>query len=225
MSDLVVIVPTKGRPASARRIFDAIKATSNADVAFAIDAKDPTLLEYDQDLDIWAVPQSSRGMVAPLNFVADLLLTGHPYKYVSFFGDDHMPRTPGWDKTFIEELEQMKVGMVYADDLLMGERIPTAITMTANIPRALGYMADPLLTHLFVDDWWKALGEGIGNIKYRPDVVIEHCHPLAGKADWDPTYEQCNNPNAKPDREAFANIKSSGRLESQIARLKALLVE
>lgn len=223
MSDLVVIVPTKGRPTSARRLYDAIKSTSDADVAFAIDEKDPTLSEYDGDLPVWVVPKSSRGMVAPLNYVAEQLLEGHPYKYVSFMGDDHLPRTQDWDKVFIEELERMKVGVVYGNDLLAGARIPTAVTMTANIPRKLGYMADPLLVHLMVDDWWADLGRGIGNLKYFPRVIIEHLHFLNGKAPLDATYEECNNPNSVADGAAYRLIKSSGRLDEQIQALRVML--
>lgn len=225
MSDLVVIVPTKGRPASARRLYDSIKETSDADVAFAIDAKDPTIRDYDSDLPIWVVPNSARGMVAPLNFVAASILEGAPYRYVSFMGDDHLPRTPGWDAIFVEELARMQVGVVYGNDLLAGERIPTAVTMTANIPRTLGYMADPMLIHLMVDDWWADLGRGIGNLRYFPDVVIEHLHFLNGKAAMDATYAACNNPNSIADGKAYQLIKSSGRLDAQIASLRALLDE
>jgi len=42
------------------------------------------------------------------------------------------------------------------------------------------------------------LGEDLGNLAYLPQVIIEHCHPIAGKAEWDEGYRTVN------DREVYS---------------------
>jgi hypothetical protein len=104
-------------------------------------------------------------------------------------GDDHFPRTEGWDEKVVAELKNMGSGFVYGNDKLQGEAIPTQIFVTADIPLALGYFTLPFLKHLYADNFWLDFGKGLDAIKYLPDVVIEHMHPGAGKAAHDEGYE------------------------------------
>jgi hypothetical protein len=67
--------------------------------------------------------------------------------------------------------------------------------MSSDIVRTLGQMVPPTMQHLFVDDYWKALGIGIGQLHYVPEVVIEHMHPSAGKAEMDDSYAITNHPD------------------------------
>jgi hypothetical protein len=48
------------------------------------------------------------------------------------------------------------------------------------------------MKHLYLDNFWKALGEDLGNLAYLPQVIIEHLHPVAGKAEWDEGYRAVN---------------------------------
>lgn len=75
------------------------------------------------------------------------------------------------------------------------------LTVAFEIPRpwpqrstlaATGHMVPPGAVHLFLDDAWLALGRALGAITYLPDVVVEHVHPIAGKAQWDAGYAECN---------------------------------
>jgi hypothetical protein len=72
--------------------------------------------------------------------------------------------------------------------------LPTAIFMTSDIVRTLGYMAPPCLTHLFVDNAWLALGRAARCINYLSHVRVGHRHPIAGLAAWDEGYARCNSP-------------------------------
>src|SRR5439155_4080783 len=93
------------------------------------------------------------------------------WRNVGFMGEDHRPSTPRWDARFVECLSGGGPGLVYGNDLLMGEAMPTAVAMTSNIVTTLGYMAPPALVHLCIDLAWKDWGEGLGRITYLPDVI------------------------------------------------------
>jgi hypothetical protein len=64
--------------------------------------------------------------------------------------------------------------------------------MSNAIVSALGGMVPPKLRHLYLDNFWKKLGEDLGNLVYLDQIIIEHCHPLAGKAEWDEGYRSVN---------------------------------
>lgn len=113
-------------------------------------------------------------------------------EFLAFQGDDHRPRTYAWDAAYREALKALGTGLVYGNDLIQGEALPTQVAMTSDIVLATGYMVPPGAVHLFLDDAWLALGRSLGAITYLPDVVVEHVHPIAGKAAWDQGYAECN---------------------------------
>jgi hypothetical protein len=194
MADLIVIVPSRERPHVVPELVEAFANTVGGDtqLMFAIDDDDPTRGDY---LDIAAdqagcIVGPSTTMVQALNNAA-ALVTSTTYA-VAFMGDDHRPRSAGWDVAYLDELRRLGTGLVYGDDLLQSEKLPTQIAMTADIVRAIGYMAPPTLTHMYVDNAWLALGTTLNRITYLPGVVVEHMHPIAGKNDWDDGYARVN---------------------------------
>jgi hypothetical protein len=125
-------------------------------------------------------------------------------KAVAFMGDDHRPRTPGWDTAYLNALQQQP-GFVYGNDLLQGRDLPTQVAISASVVRALGHMAPDVLTHLYVDDYWRTLGQQAGCLTYLPDVVVEHLHPSDGKSAWDDGYRRVNSPEMyERDASAYA---------------------
>jgi hypothetical protein len=137
-------------------------------------------------------------------------------------GDDHRPRHIGWDESYLEALRE-RPGMVYGNDLIQGAHLPTQIAMSASVVRALGHMAPPTLTHLYVDNYWLALGRAAGCITYLPDVVIEHMHPVAGKAAVDEGYSRVNAPEMyERDSAAFADYLRDN-LAREVDLVKAAL--
>jgi hypothetical protein len=193
--NLLVVVPSRGRPRNIAALADAWTATqATADLIVAVDDDDPTCGEY---FDVVAshprfdlVVGPRLGMVGSLNKVA--VAHCEMYDAVGFMGDDHLPRTAQWDQRVCEALAEIGTGIVYGDDLLQGERLPTAAFMTSDIIRTLGWMSPPGLRHLYVDNAWRSLGCALEALRYLPDVVIEHMHPVAGKAESDAGYEAVN---------------------------------
>lgn len=226
MADLAVVVPSRGRPEAAFELMAAFAATCTADteLVIAVDDTDPALDAYRAAASrCTLVVGPSTTMVEALNqAVAGYPETAREPFAFGFMGDDHRPRTVGWDARYLETLRDLGVGMVYGDDLLQREKLPTQIAMTTDIVRALGWMAPPALVHLAVDNWWLELGQRAGCIRYLPDVVVEHMHPVAGKAEWDDGHRRVNQPAMyHQDLATFARLRVL-ELPSAVAEVRAL---
>lgn len=223
MKDLIMMVPSRGRPESIRRLHEAWNSTvtANSHLIVLVDEDDDKLAEYlllDQ-VDVRVGPRLRIG--GTLNHYAPIF-AAEAFS-VGFMGDDHVPRTVGWDQRLIDSMTRMKVGVVYGNDLLQGERLPTAVAMTSNIVTTLGYFVMPGGIHLFLDNFWLAIGQGLGRLEYLPDVIIEHVHPSLGKSEWDETYMEANsNPVWSADQATFNNYIAT-TYQSDIEKLKALL--
>lgn len=225
-ADLLVIVPTRGRPANAAALYRAWQETTAgcSDLLFAVDTDDPALGAYRAVFADMPGVKTAEGprkrLVGTLNAVAVPLATH--YRYLGFMGDDHRPRTSGFDQRFIECLSG-GTGIVYGNDLLQGANMPTAVAMTSDIVQALGYFAPPQMVHLCVDLAWKDLGEAIGRLTYLDDCIVEHVHPAAGKAVHDQGYEEANNAGqVAKDSEAYFAYKAD-QFHQDVEKLRALL--
>ena len=233
--ELLVIVPSRGRPHAASALAQTFANTCLADTRLivAIDTDDPTYDTYTSALTglgnvmVWAEIGPST-MVRTLNAAAcnavnyGRAMQASPFA-IGFMGDDHRPRTYGWDAAYLEALHELGTGIVYGDDRIQGERIPTQVAMTSDIIRALGHMAPPALTHLYVDNYWKDLGQLADCIRYLPQVVVEHMHPVAGKAPIDDGYMRVNSPEMYTrDREAYGTYVHNWHLAADAEKVKAL---
>jgi hypothetical protein len=217
--DLLVIVPTRGRPANALRLREAVLETApGVELRFGVDDDDPALDEYRAaKLPMHVGPRL--GMCGTLNALA---VDHAPFRpYLGFLGDDHLPRGP-WAEPICEALEELGTGIVYGNDLFQGPNLPTAVFMTSDIVRSLGYMAPPTLRHLFLDSCWLDWGRALDRIRYLPEVVIEHMHPQAGKAAWDGGYHECNGGAMwEHDETAYAEYKASGQFDADVERIRS----
>lgn len=215
MDSLTVVVPSRGRPHTVAQLAEAFAdtCTERTWLLFAVDEDDPEFEAYvsaagDHRAAGFRVAQHTQPkgtMVTALNGGARLLLESHATvapDAIGFMGDDHRPRTNGWDRAYLDALTALP-GIVYGNDLLQGANLPTQCAISAPVVRALGHMAPPGLTHLYVDNYWLSLGRAAGCITYLPDVVVEHLHPYAGKAEWDDGHRRVNQ-RALYDRDRAA---------------------
>lgn len=201
-----MIVPSRGRPHNILGLMQAWQETeAAATLLVAVDEDDKYLPAYRR-----IKPRCSYllevnprlRMVGTLNEVA--VRHAGEYFAIGFMGDDHRPRTQHWDRRYVAALREFGTGVVYGDDLLQGENLPTQVAMTSDIVQALGYMAPPRLQHLYVDNAWLTLGQQLDRIRYLPDVIVEHMHPIAGKAELDQGYADVNAPQVYArDHDAF----------------------
>lgn len=242
--------------------------TANTELVFVIDDDDPQADEYKQALPtrvetsrVELYRQAGGSMVKALNNAAwayavaidpaeraamdpaevrDIEEHGHHYApfAIGFMGDDHRPRTVGWDARYVEELTRLTrltsipdagsggwgVAMVYGDDGFQGPNIPTQIAMTSETVRRLGWMAPSAFRHLFIDNVWLSLGRAVQRITYLPDVLVEHMHPGTGKVAWTPGHERVNAGEVwEADRAAFEAWKRGDGPDDMKAAVDRLL--
>ncbi len=210
-----MVVPTRGRPVAATELVEAFRATCTADTTplFAVDESDPAWPEYERAVElanldgahrVLAIRSPSTSMVEALNTAVRLVLDNEwEPAAIGFLGDDHRPRSHGWDRAYLDALAAQP-GIVYGNDLIQGEALPTQCAMSTVAVQALGHMAPPVLRHLYVDSYWLALGRAADCITYLPGVVVEHVHPIAGKVPWDEGHLRVNAPALyERDRVAF----------------------
>lgn len=208
---MTLIVPTRNRPERVGDLISHLDSTIESPgtrVVFAVDYDDPQADVYEK-LDLrkgmaiwWGKRLRMNGTLNDRAAFAARMHRG-PHDVIGFMGDDHRPHTQGWDEEITRALA-VKPGVAYGDDMYRGEDLPTSVFMNNWIIRALGYMAPPHLIHLYMDNFWLALGEET-NLTFLPHVKIEHLHPSAGKAMMDAGYLEVNAPAVDThDRIEFA---------------------
>lgn len=202
------MVPSRSRPAAARETVKAIRDTAAlaaTEVVVAIDEDDPSAEEYMATIRGAALVVLAReetgSLVKATNTVSMRIARDEPDSIIGNLGDDHRPRTRGWDKAVTEALKQP--GIAYGDDLIHGAGLPSAPFISAQIPLALGWYALPTCEHLYIDDAWRELGKALDVLHFLPEVTIEHMHPDVGKGDWDEQYRRVNS-RAASDRDQAA---------------------
>ena len=221
--DLLVIVPSRGRPERLAIMIDACLdlAEMNTRIAVGIDLDDPARWEYDA---LRARAQVFTGERQSLSGWTNMLARalGGSYGAIASFGDDHLARTPGWDRLLLEALATP--GIAYGDDKHQGERLPTAPVISSEIVEALGWMCEPSLRHFCVDTVLKDLGTATGCLRYVPEVVIEHMHPHGGKAQTDQTYLDAGEHGEGwvRDWEAYGAWKRE-RMAADVAKVRPVL--
>ncbi len=234
MIDLIIVVPTRERPHQLAPMMQAFEQTCRAltKVFFVVDGQDscePYHQEW-QRLDIQPgspfhllMNYERRRLVGTLNFSMNLLAY-NPALAVGYMGDDHRPRTVGWDEQYLEVLLKLNTGMVYGDDGHQGASLPTQIAMTVDIPQTLGYLVPPAINHMYCDNFWLDVGNGAGCITYLPDVHVEHQHPaIHPEGKWDQSYSVTNSAESYArDKAAYEAFVRDGGLAADIEKIRAL---
>lgn len=221
---LTVIVPTRGRPGSVQPMAESFADTTailDTRLLFVVDTDDPELDAYRKAVakvdtaqigGVMLATATGGTMVKALNEIAvPLARSATPPEALGFMGDDHRPRTSGWDASYLSALRQLGSGLVYGDDLIQHDFVPTQCAMSSDIVAALGWMAHPTLRHMYVDTLWRDMAKLADRLRYLPDVVVEHLHPIRGTAPDDEGYRRVNAPEVyAEDERAFLAIHGPG---------------
>ena len=181
LPDLVVLVPSRGRPQNIVRLRVACAATCQLRTVlhFGFDNDDPTLAESILATgEVCPYTTSDRMHLAPwTNHLASFHMDA---PYLASLGDDMLPVTPGWDRMLVDAA---RGGRMSYPELGRGVEhgrqpgIPEAICMDTRIVAGLGWMCLPALDHWYVDNVWRDLGTGAGCLTYVPDAIVLHKHP------------------------------------------------
>ncbi|MFM9634750.1 hypothetical protein ACKI10_45295 [Streptomyces galilaeus] len=237
MPSLAVIVPSRGRPHTVAELVTAFHDTCSERtwLLFAVDEDDPDCQAYRDAVAeanaggfrVQLTAQPSGTMVSALNHAARILLVAPGPAVpdaIGFMGDDHRPRTHGWDRAYLDALTSLP-GIVYGNDGIQGANLPTQCAISSSVVRALGHMAPPTLTHLYVDNYWLTLGRTAGCISYLPNVIVQHLHPVAGTADWDEGYRRVNAPEMYSRDQATYQEYMGRCLPAEAVKLTSLRAE
>jgi len=222
MSQMAIIVPSRGRPDNIKALIESMRKTITSDQLWVVcDSDDQELAGY-QALGIENLlifDRIQKGMARPLNLAVRYILKNHRIEHFAFLGDDHRPRTIYWDQDFRKVLDQ-GIGVVYGNDLFQSENLPTAVGMHGTVVRELDGMVPEGLLHLYLDNFWKQIGIDIGALTYLPETIIEHMHPLAGKAQVDQGYIDVNAPEVySADKIVFDAYMDSDEYRDLVRRL------
>lgn len=201
-----VCLPTRGRPERFREMYESIKATAvgKVEVIAVFDDDDETRFSYPAGPIYLEVPagtlQSGLWNVAWEQASGDIAHMG---------ADDLIYRTKGWDVKVAEAFTRWRepIGMVYVND---GNPVSETPYMGQTHRDAIGgkypFSANPFVTREWIaasgmftppwyesweaDTWLYQVAQAVSRAWYVGDVLIEHMHPMAGKAEMDETYER-----------------------------------
>jgi hypothetical protein len=216
MRDLLVVVPSRGRPASVSRLAQAMAQTCTAATTLAVGLDDDDERQYPRLQGVeYEVRSGLRQVTAWTNELAVPRAAG--YRAVGCLGDDNVPRTAGWDARILEALQ--RTPFAFGNDLYPRDpgSMSCHVFMRSEVVQALGYAGAPSISHMYVDVAWFAWGTACG-ITYLDDVVIEHLHYSNGKAGHDQTYAASYALTAA-DLQNWHAYSRGGQLNADIAKL------
>ncbi len=119
------------------------------------------------------------------------------YPNEPFYGlvcDDEWVYSAGWDKRLIDAAGSKYIAHGN-DKWQSGKRQHAYVTFGGDLIRVLGWWALPGLWHWFHDDVFENLSNNLNNTRFCEDVLCEHKHYLAGKAEKDDTYKSGESRN------------------------------
>lgn len=216
MRGLLIVVPSRGRPASIARLHAAMAETCTADTVLAVGLDDDDEHNYGRLPGIeYEVRAGMHLMTAWANELA--VPRAGRFRAIGVLGDDNVPRTPGWDARVLAALEDDP--FTFGNDLYPREpgSMSCHIFMRSGVVRALGHIGAPEISHMYVDVGWFAWGTAT-SISYLDDVIIDHLHYSVGKSAPDAVY--ATSYACQPaDLGNWHAYSRSGRLNADVVKL------
>jgi hypothetical protein len=186
----VWLVPSRGRPHLAQRLFDCGFKEKGILILDEGDAQryDRVRLPFG-----WKKLVLQRLWLSPKLNVAFDLNPEEPW--YGILNDDHLPVTSGWEAEMVREGQK---GMAWPDDNY-GKRISSHVK-SGDLCRLLGWFVCPAIKHYYLDDVDELLAGMVGG-RFLSHIMVSHEHANAGRAPMDRTYLERPNPNL--DKKAF----------------------
>ena len=218
---LLVIVPTRQRRETCERLMDSFeKTTDNAELLFVTDSDDDSYEDMDWRGHRSAVIDPRGCLVEKLNrAVAGVI--GESEDPIMWLGDDHVFVTEHWDTLMLEALEDLGgSGWVYPNDLRRAD-VPETWLCSRDVIRTLGWYANPVLKHYFIDNSIADLAKRANLIRYCPDVIIAHHHySVDPETERDDLYRETERNYGDHDMKAFQEWRSGSQVAMEVSRLR-----
>lgn len=184
-TNLLVMCSSKNRSYKLKEMLESFYSTKSdgTEIVIYVSKDDKELNNYlpilEKEKHIVGEPKT---MVQVLNYFSCELFPN--IKYYAEVNDDHIYRTPKWDEKFISSAES-NGGWGWFSGYT--QHLPTAIFVTGNIIRALGYFFPPCFVHTHIDDLLLDYRE-INLLFSLPSIIIDHMHASFGKAGIDENF-------------------------------------
>ena len=221
MNKSVILLPSRGRSHRIDECLDSLLEHSTvSDIIVCLDEDDHESYTKRDGVIYDIGPKPTRiGLNEKLNRMLPKIVD--KYDYILWAADDTVAVTHGWDALLIAAIQNVPLGISYPNDLLQQERLPSNGTcFDIRIPKVLGYLAPPTLFHLYMDNFWKLLGEELGTLRYCQDVILEHNHFVNKKAPVDQTYASINSKEMyAADSQSYEIYKDHG-LAADVKKLR-----
>jgi hypothetical protein len=191
-----LLLPTRKRPELARRFLNSVQATAKYpdDVEIILYVDDDDTASHDLDCTGVRLVRiiGPRLTMGGYNTACLVRARGD---IIALVNDDVVIRTAGWDEALrhLDASIPDKIYLAYGDDRFKGQRLSTFPILSRRACEVLQTPYHEAYRGAFIDyhlmDIFKRLAQsGYQRIFYLPEVVFEHLHYRAGKAEIDETY-------------------------------------
>ena len=178
-----IVVPTRGRPDSLRRLLDSFKVTTTrletVEIILVIDVDDSKTVEF-----VYDEFPVKRVVVHPGLTMGALNMAGYEVssgKYIMLLNDDVIVRTRDWDEKVLAAFKTYadEIVLVHVNDKIFEEKLCTFPFLSRKYCELAGGICPPDYVRYRIDDHiynvFNLLAV-LGKIRilYLPDVVFEH---------------------------------------------------
>jgi hypothetical protein len=195
------------------------KTADDAELLFATDADDSSYDDLDFRGHRRVILDPRPTLTEKLNLVAAEEISRH--EHIMWSGDDHVFVTPHWDTLLLGALKDLGgSGWVYPGN---GRRtdVPETWLVSSDVIRALGWFANPVLKHYYIDNSIADLGKRSGLIRYCPEALIEHRHYAVHKETVrDALYAETEERWGASDLKAFQEWRSGPQVAVEVSLLR-----
>jgi len=173
------LLPSKNRPDSLKRFFEAYKATkSTTQVCVIVNYDDMNHSAVGVDIPEGCSVRSMRGVdcvADAINNASLFILKDTEIEWIGLICDDHVPESESWDVKLIERLNGYNF-ISSNDGWQAPKRMHGAVAFSADLVRAVGWLYPPGIKHSFQDDAWEYIAARTGIWQTDMGVMVRHMH-------------------------------------------------
>lgn len=217
MATFLINFATRSRPEKFFNCLDNLRHTSSKKNYFVLakcDMDDDSMnndsvrdrLKYYPEVQVeWGI---SENKVHAIN--RDIEKSLNTWKILMNHSDDMWMAKDGWDEIIESDMNKFfpDLGGVlhYNDGNHYGNKLMTYSIMGKKYFDRFGYVYYPGYANVYCDNEAMEVAKKLNKYVYIPDAILNHNHPMWGKAEWDDQYKKTEEPiGYKKDREIYTS--------------------
>jgi hypothetical protein len=216
---MICVVPTRARPEQCKRLIKSFEdTTDNATLLFVTDGDDDSYEDFDWHGHGVAEIDPRASLSQKLNHTVKNIIDD--YEEIMWQGDDHEFITPHWDSKFLEARAEWGPGWLYPNNHRRSD-VPESWSASRDVVEALGWYANPVVAHYYLDNSIAELGKRTGLIRWLPEVEITHHHYSVDKdTEYDGLYKETEQRFGEHDIAAFQQWRGSNQVAAIVSLLR-----